>query len=112
MNSAIMDVLVSAAGQAHWAVLAGAVLMVLVWTFRKVTKDRLPVKWLPLVTQGLGLVVAVAEMLIADVVWWQALLFGVFVGGAASGFWSTLGKYILPAPAPEDPAPEDPAPEP
>lgn len=98
METTLIDTLIESAMAAHWPILVGAALMVLVWLFRQVTGDRVPAKALPLVDAILGLVVAVATLLLAGVVWYRALALGLLTGAVAAGFWSMLGKYILPKP--------------
>ena len=98
MESTLASLLIDAAESARWAVLAGGILMALIWVFRRVTAGRLPARFAPLIAAGVAVVVSVAGGLIGGAEWYDALLTGLLVGGAASGFWSLVGKHLLPPP--------------
>lgn len=96
MEQATIDILIQAIDGSQWVVLAGAILTVIVWLIRQFAGHWIKQEWLPVVNSGLGLLMSIAASLMADVAWWKAIFFGLLVGGAAGGFWSLLGKKILP----------------
>lgn len=103
MEPTIVSDIINAVQGAHWAVLAGLVLTVLVWVARRICgEDRLPAKYIPLVNAGIAVVVAVADLLVRGTVWYEALGTGFLVGATAGGLWSILGKHILPVPDKEE----------
>jgi len=81
----------------NWGPAVGLAIMLLVWFLVSFLWTTFPSVALPWLSAGLGIVSAVATDLIAGRPWWKALLSGLTMGAAASGFWSMLGKYILEA---------------
>lgn len=99
MDPEIVTSIVAAAEGAHWAVLAGLLLTVLVWVARRLLgAKKLPSAWVPIVNAVVAVVLAIAGLLVAGQSWHEALGMGLLVGGAAGGFWSMLGKHLLPLP--------------
>ena len=98
MEDTLATAIIDAFEGARWGVAAGAILLALVWIFRKLTAGRLPPKLAPIISAAVAVVLAMAGGLYGGAVWYDAVLTGLLVGGAASGFWSLLGKYILPLP--------------
>lgn len=99
MEPETITMLVNAVQSGHWTVLAGLILTVLVWVARRVLgPKKLPSSAIPIVNAVIGVVVAVADLLILGRAWYEALGTGLLVGAAAGGFWSMLGKHLLPLP--------------
>lgn len=96
MDQTIVDQLIAASEGSHWTALAGVALLILVWIFQKVTSGRLPQKRVPLINAAVAVVLAVAGLLALGRPWYEALATGALVGATAGGFWSMLGKHILP----------------
>lgn len=96
MDESVITALSNNAEGAHWAVVLGIVLMVLVQVARSMLGDGLPAKYVALFTAGLAMVSETALLLAhGDVVWWQALLSGLVSGTSAMGFYSLLGKHLF-----------------
>lgn len=99
LNPEIITQLVAAGSGAQWVVLAGFVLTVLVWVARRMLGEKkLPSAAIPVLNSVTALVLAVADLLIRGRPWYEALGTGALVASAAGGFWSMLGKHILPLP--------------
>lgn len=99
MEESVVTSIVAAVEQGHWAVLAGAVLTVLVWIARRMLGEKkLPAKAVPIVNAVIALAVSIADYLVRDVPWYTAVASGFIVGATAGGFWSMLGKHVLPLP--------------
>lgn len=110
-DGALIDMLVKATRDKNWAALAGALLMLLVWTLRKLAPS-LDKKWLPLVSLALGGVPAIALALMHP----QGVNVNEIVGALvviwlmAAGSWASLVEPVrdllrrraaaAPAPAP------------
>ena len=77
------------------------VVMVVIAVFHRFFEDRIPKRWLPLVSAGVGVLTAVALNMLdlalgcnkTDVL--HALSTGLMVGSGASGFYSLAGKAIM-----------------
>ena len=61
----------------------------------KVKPAWLPTSAIPWISSGLGMLSTTLAALYAGVDIVNALVAGIVVGHAASGFWSMVGKYIL-----------------
>lgn len=76
----------------------GGFVMILVYAFNKLFKDKVSPKALPLLAAGLGCLLAVATNLASMAAgnkpqdWLAAIATGFMAGAAASGLWSLLGK--------------------
>lgn len=83
--------------QKNYGPAVGAIIMLLVFLFNKLAAGKLSSKLLPWVSVGLGVVLAICNNLVAEVpmVWYMAILNGLFYGTAASGLWSLVGKWIV-----------------
>lgn len=81
----------------EWGIFVGCLIMLIVWVMRLFVLTALPSDWLPWVSSGLGVLLAISIDLTSKVPWWKATLNGLLVGSAASGMWSMLGKKVLPS---------------
>lgn len=90
-----IDELVNAFNAKDWGILAGLIIMALIWILKKFVWKALPLAALPWVSAGAGVAVAVATGLAAGLIWWKAILNGLTVGAAASGLWSLVGKHVF-----------------
>lgn len=99
MEDAVVLQLMDAINANHWAVVAGLGLTILVWIARCLFgQKKLPPKYVPLINAAVAVVLAIADYLTRDVPWYTALATGLVVGATAGGFWSILGKHVLPLP--------------
>jgi hypothetical protein len=99
MDPETVTMLVDAVQGGHWAVLVGLALTVLVWVARRMLgPKKLPSSAIPIVNVVIGVVVAIADLLIRGQPWYEALGTGLLVSAAAGGFWGMLGKHLLPLP--------------
>jgi hypothetical protein len=82
----------------NWIAVASLIIMILVYAVRMLGLPLLAQKpeLLAVLSQFMGCLVAIAAALYANVPIWQALVTGLFLGAAASGFWSSIFKYLLP----------------
>jgi hypothetical protein len=96
--------LIEAVKVKNWGVLASILIMLLVYGMRQIGLPKLKDKpaLLAVVSQGLGCLVGIAMSLYTGANLWNALLGGLFIGAAASGFWSAIFKYLLPVKATAD----------
>jgi len=76
----------------NWAMVGSLVVFVLVYAYRTfiLPKTKFSPKILPLISAGIGIAVAVAGNIFIGDSFLQAIIGGVFIGNAASGFWSTV----------------------
>jgi hypothetical protein len=79
----------------NWGVLAGLIIMLVVWVVGKFVPKMSP-KYLPWVSAGLGILGSISTDLFAGGVWYTAIFNGLLIGAAASGMWSLVGKHVLP----------------
>jgi hypothetical protein len=87
----------------NWGVLASLVIMLIVYGIRMIGLPYLQKKpeHLALVSQFLGCLATMAISLYAGGSVLNAIIGGLFIGAAASGFWSAVFKFILPKPKAE-----------
>lgn len=87
----------------NWAVFAAILIMLVVYGVRQLGLPFLKDKpdLLAVLSQLVGCIAAVAISLYAGTPIWSAIAGGLFIGAAASGFWSTLFKFVLPKPKSE-----------
>ena len=96
MDPENVDVLIGAVAGAQWAVLAGAILLAVVFLFRRFVGDALQVSgWQPVIDAGMATVVAAGTALVSGAEWYRALLLALLVAGPAAGLYSELGRRIL-----------------
>lgn len=95
--------LVEAFKNKNWAVFAALIIMLVVYGVRQLGLPFLKDKpdLLAMLSQLVGCVAAVAVALYSGQPVWSAILGGLFIGAAASGFWSSLFKFVLPKPKSE-----------
>jgi len=86
--------LVDAAHSKEWGVLAGLVLMLVVY-FVGLFWSSIPGHVLPWLSIVLGILGTVGIDMAHGLVWWKAILSGLTTGVSATGFWETLGKKIF-----------------
>ena len=91
---AVLKLVIEAFQGGQWFVLGGLILMLIVWTIGKFL--NVSSTWLPIVTAGSGMLLAVVSSLIGGKIWYEALYFGLLTSGQATLFWSIFGKKILP----------------
>lgn len=96
---ALSDVikLVNALGSHNWLYAASLLIVLIVFAVKKYALPGVDSKWLPLISNGLGVAVALAANLSAATPagWLATVLGGIFMGTSASGFWSLIGKHIV-----------------
>lgn len=87
----------------NWAAFAALLIMILVYGVRQLGLPFLKDKpaLLALISQLVGCVAAISVALYSGTPVWSAVLGGMFISAAASGFWSSLFKFILPKPKSE-----------
>lgn len=90
----VLKMIIEAFQGGQWFVFGGLILMLIVWTIGKFLK--VDSTWLPIVTAGSGMLLAVVSSLIGGKIWYEALYFGLLTSGQATLFWSVFGKKILP----------------
>jgi len=99
MDPEIVTQLVQAGEGAQWLVLAGLALTALVWVARRMLgAKKIPATAVPIVNGVIGVVLAIADLLVRGSPWYEALATGLLVSAAGGGFWSMLGKHVLPLP--------------
>lgn len=103
----ILSAIVDAFKAKNWGILAGLVIMLVVWGVKKFI-PKIPTNYLPWISAALGMLAAMATDLISGGTWYVVLFNGLLVGAAASGLWSLVGKQIFGAHA-EPAAPATPA---
>jgi hypothetical protein len=95
----VVNQVVGAAKEGKWGLVAGLVIMLLVYGIRRVgLLSKVPAQWIPWVAAGLSIVGYIAGALMVDgatIV--DALVGGFTVGASAAGLWEMLFKHILPA---------------
>jgi len=88
--------------QKNYLPLMSFVIMVIVWSVGHILEDKVDKKFVPLISSIIGVVVSIATSLTAlaldakpvDIV--STIVSGLAVGAMANGFWSQLGKFVLP----------------
>jgi hypothetical protein len=100
----LLPALMAAIRSGNWAVVASLGIMLAIYLLRMFVLPKLKVSAskLPYISAGVGILIAFAANLGAGQSWIAALLSGLTMGAAASGFWSLIGSSILPK-APEAP---------
>ena len=86
--------LVEAFQGGNWALAIGLVIMLGVWLTSKFLKVNN--EWLPLISSVYGVLGSILASVIAGQSWVDAVVNGLVIGTSASGFWSLLGKHLLP----------------
>lgn len=90
-----LQTIIQAVHDKNWSYVVGAVLMFLVWIVRKYFWASLPTAYVPWLAAGLGVIVDVSLSLIANVIWWKAILSGLTSGAAAIALWELVFKHLL-----------------
>lgn len=91
----LIPLLIDAAKNSNYLLAAAFLTLILVFFIRKYLIPKWAQKeWSPLVSQFVGLLVAVALIVVGGASQQQATL-ALFAGPAASVFWSTVVKYFL-----------------
>lgn len=93
----LLKAAVSAFQGNQWALGFAFVVMLLTWVVGRFLSNVFPVKVLPWVSIGLGVVLQVILLIASGQTWWAAVLGGLLTGTAASGLWSAVGKHLAPA---------------
>lgn len=101
---ALTRAIVAAAKAGQWVVMAGLIIMFVVWLFVFVLRQFFPTaftsskgkKALPWVSIGLSLLFGVGVGLAAGLSWYNVIFVGFASGLAAIGGWEALFKHILP----------------
>ena len=89
--------MVTAAQGGHWTLLAGLVLMMIVYLFNRLgMAAKIGTKAVPWVTVGLGLVGSVAYGLANGQAWPVALVNGLLMGSSAIAMWEAVIKNLTP----------------
>lgn len=99
----LLGPIVEAFKSKNWAVFSAIIIMLVVYGVRQLGLPFLKDKpdLLAVLSQLVGCIAAVAISLYAGTPIWSAIAGGLFIGAAASGFWSTLFKFVLPKPKSE-----------
>jgi len=98
----VVQTLIGLARSGMWAPAVGLFLMVLVWVLRTYVAPNLPSKYLPWAAAisgglcGIGVGFAGLPVGASWLSWVQVGVFGAFTGLGGAGFWSLLGRHILP----------------
>jgi hypothetical protein len=96
---ALSDVvkLVNALGSQNWLYAASLAIVLLVYAIKKYALPGVNTAWLPVISSGLGVGVAVAANLAqaTPLALIPTVLGGLFMGTAASGFWSLVVKHLI-----------------
>ena len=80
-----------------WGMAVGLALVLLTKAVKwgAVSLEReIPKNWQPWIAALLGVVGSVGVALAAGIVWWEAVLAGLFVGSSAAGLWSLAIKHL------------------
>ena len=96
--------LIDAINQRHWPLVVAITVTFGVWFLRFVIKEKLPSKYVPIVTLIstvlLGSATGIIQAAQMNHTWWIGLIHGFLegmsVGLSAMGVWSVAGKSILP----------------
>lgn len=85
-----------AAETGQWELLAGLVIMLLIWGGRRAQAlNWIPVKAIPWAAAIMGACASLAVGLVrADVPWWEAAYVGLFSGAQATVLWELIFKHI------------------
>ena len=87
-----VNTLIDAAQSAHWALIIGSVLCLIVWIIRKYVWTQANPKILPWLAVGIGVCGGAGFALIENPsAWINAILLGINGGVAAAGSWGLLG---------------------
>ena len=98
----ILSAIIDAFKAKNWGILAGLVIMLIVWGVKKFI-PKIPTAYLPWISAALGVLAAVATDLLTGGTWYVVIFNGLLVGAAASGLWSLVGKQLF-GPHAETPA--------
>jgi len=92
---AIGKMMIEAFKSKNWGLAVGLLLMLLVFVLRKTpVLAKVPTKAMPWVAAALGIVGSVSTGLASGVLWYEALIHGVFLGAAATGLWEMIFKHV------------------
>ena len=92
---AIGKMMIEAFKSKNWGLAVGLLLMLLVFVLRKTPLlAKVPTKAMPWVAAALGVVGTVSTGLASGVLWYEALIHGVFLGAAATGLWEMVFKHL------------------
>ena len=103
---AIGKMMIEAFKSKNWGLAVGLLLMLIVFLLRKTpVLTKVPTKAMPWVAAGLGVVGTISTGLASGVVWYEALVHGLFLGAAATGLCEMVFKHLgKKAPAEEETA--------
>ncbi len=93
----LLDVIVKGFQDRNWSLAIGAIFMLLVWLFNKLTfiKEKIPLKALPWVSMGMAVLAACGTNMLAHGSWLSTIVIGIQTGLMATGTWEALGKHVL-----------------
>ena len=77
----------------NWWLVFSAVLMVVSGIVNRLAGNKIPVKYMPYVSIGLGVLLSVAGSMAEGKGWLESISRGVMMGLAGSGMYSAAGKY-------------------
>jgi len=96
----VLKMLIEAFQGGQWFVFGGLILMIIVWTIGKFLNVNST--WLPIITAGSGMLIAVVSSLVGGKIWYEAIYYGLLTSGQAALFWSLFGKKVLPTKTDEE----------
>jgi hypothetical protein len=92
-TTGIVPTIVDAITGAHWSVLAGAILAVVLTVTRRilVAAPAGTARW---ISAAAGVLSALSVSLLAGAVWWHALIACIVAAPASAGFWDLVGSAM------------------
>lgn len=90
---------VKAVKSKNWPLLAGVILMLLLFLANKLgLKEKVNKKYIPWIGVIVSVLGSVGTMLITGILWYEAVIQGFLVGAAASGLWELLKDKLSKVP--------------
>ena len=87
--------IIAAAREGHWTLLAGLVLMLLIYVFNRFgMAAKFGTKVVPWVTVVLGMVGSVGYGMSNGELWYVALIYGFFMSSSAIALWELVIKHL------------------
>lgn len=97
MTDDAIDGFAAAIKAGKWGVAVGFMLLALTQLVKYLAtklEKEIPTNWQPWVAAILGVIGSVGLALSIGIVWWEALVSGIFFGAAAGGLWSLVVKHF------------------